>query len=68
MTEFTVLYNPSKRKNAQEITKFGAIDILYECPKCGKERVATWLFPDVDMMFQDECCGMQVHFEGKEEE
>ena len=43
-----------KDREANDFTSGHAIDIAYKCP--GKaERASTWLFPDEDMFFQDEC-------------
>lgn len=64
-TEFEILFDPSNRHHALMISKH-AIDIQYKCPKCGKERVVTWLFPDTDMIYPDECCNQIVHFKGDE--
>ena len=43
--DYQVLFNPSKRHKANALTKFGAIDVCYQCPKCETERVITWMFP-----------------------
>jgi hypothetical protein len=66
--EYTVLNNPTKRHKFAEATKFHAIDILYECPKCGAERVYTWSFPSQLTLFKDNCCDEWVEFIPKEEE
>ena len=66
--EYEVLFNPSKRHKANALTKFGAIDICYKCPKCEAERVITWMFPDTEFTIVDECCDMPVSFIPKEEE
>lgn len=66
-TKFTILNDPTARNHAYMMSKW-AIDIQYDCPKCGKDRVVTWLFPDQDMLYVDECCGQKVHFEGFEDE
>jgi len=66
--EYTVLNNPTKRHKFAEATKFHAIDILYECPKCGAERVYTWPFPSQLTLFKDDCCDEWVEFIPKEEE
>jgi hypothetical protein len=66
--EYQVLFNPSKRHKANALTKFGAIDICYKCPKCEAERVITWMFPDTEFTIVDECCNMRVSFVPKEEE
>jgi hypothetical protein len=68
VTEYTVLFNPSKKKGAQELTKFAAIDVMYDCPKCNSARVFTWLFPEVGVTFRDNCCGEEIVLEPTEEE
>ena len=68
MTEYTVLFSPSRKKGAQEATKFSAIDVIYGCPKCDSDRVFTWLFPDVGVTFRDNCCGEEIRLEPMEEE
>jgi hypothetical protein len=49
------------------MTSKQAIDIQYKCPKCGIKRMVTWLFPDTDMIYEDECHGELVHFKPMEE-
>ena len=66
--DYEVLFDPSKRHKANAISRFAARDILYNCPKCDKERVITWVFPDVSFDFVDECCGVMVVLIPKEEE
>ena len=46
MTEWKVLHKPSRNMEAIILTKWQAIDITYQCPKCGADRATTWLFPD----------------------
>lgn len=65
-TVYEVLANPSVSKKAQAATKFHAIDILYACPTCGSDRVFTWLFPDQEASYVDECCGATVRFQAME--
>jgi len=64
MTDYTILNEVSARHRALMMSKC-AIDIQYKCPKCGKNRVVTWLFPDVPMIFEDKCHGETIHFEVK---
>jgi len=64
-TEFKILNDPSVRHHALMHSRH-AIDIQYECPKCDTTRVVSWLFPDTDMFYEDECCGVLVHFKGDE--
>ena len=66
--DYEVLFNPSKRHKANALTKFGAIDVCYKCPKCETERVITWMFPDTEFTIVDECCDIPVRFLPKEEE
>ena len=61
MTDYVILNDVSVRHHALMISK-NAIDIQYECPKCGTKRMVTWLFPDTDMIYEDECHGELVHF------
>lgn len=68
IVDYEVLFNPSKRYIANAISKFAAIDVLYNCPKCDSERVVTWIFPDVSFSFIDDCCKKMVKFVPKEEE
>ena len=65
---YELLNYPTKDKDADDFTHGHAIDILYKCPKCESERAVTWLFPDEDMFFQDECCGEFVRFVAEAEE
>lgn len=67
-TPFDLLNYPTRDKDASNFTSGYAIDIAYKCPKCSKERACTWLFPDEDMFFQDECCGEFVRFVAEVEE
>jgi len=70
-TEWRTLFNPSKDIRALQISHWEAIDIGYECPKCGSQRAAIWMFPDEPMVYTDECCNQPVLFEpktGSEEE
>lgn len=62
-TPFEVFHDPSIYRKAQTASKFAAIDILYACPTCGSERVFTWLFPDQEASYVDECCGANVRFQ-----
>ena len=62
-TEYEVLFDPSNRHKALLISK-SAIDIQYNCPECGKGRAVTWLFPDEDMIYPDDCCHRTVAFKG----
>ena len=66
--DYEVLFNPSKRHKANALTKFGAIDVCYKCPKCETERVITWMFPDTEFTIVDECCDMPITFVPREEE
>jgi len=66
--DYEVLFNPSKRHKANALTKFGAIDVCYKCPKCEAERVITWMFPDTEFTIVDKCCDMPITFVPKEEE
>ncbi len=71
MTEWRTLFNPSKDIRALQISHWEAIDIGYDCPKCGSKRAAIWMFPDEPMVYTDECCNQTVLFEpetGSEEE
>ena len=65
--DYTVMHSPSVFRNAQLVSHFQAIDIAYPCPNCGTERMTTWLFPDEDMVYQDDCCGITVLFKGVKE-
>ena len=65
-TPFEVFHDPSTCPDAQTASKFAAIDILYACPTCGSERVFTWLFPDQEASYVDECCGATVRFQAME--
>jgi len=67
-TAWELLNYPTKDREASDFTNGHAIDIAYKCPKCSKERASTWLFPDEDMFFQDECCGEFVRFVAEAEE
>lgn len=67
-TPFEILNYPTKDVKIAFATFGSAIDITYKCPECGKERAVTWLFPEEDMIYQDECCGEVVHFKGEGEE
>ena len=67
MTEYTVLNEVSARHRALMSSKH-AMDIQYKCPKCGKDRVITWLFPDMPMIFEDTCHGETIHFEVRQHE
>ena len=67
-TDYVVLFDPTKDKDAEVFTEGHAIDIKYECPKCKSERASTWLFPDSDMYFDDECCDVTVLFKAREED
>jgi hypothetical protein len=62
LTEFTILNEVSVRHHALMMSKH-AIDIQYNCPKCNEDRVFTWLFPDQNTSYVDECCNVAVHFE-----
>lgn len=66
-TSFEILYNPSVDSFAQSASKFAAIDILYSCPHCRSERVFTWLFPDQEASYVDNCCNITVRFQPVEE-
>jgi len=65
-TEFEVINDPTARNHAYRVSKW-AVDISYKCPKCNSDRVVTWLFPDQDMIYKDECCGCIVKFKAYEE-
>ena len=67
-TPWELLNYPTKDREANDFTSGHAIDIAYKCPKCKAERASTWLFPDEDMFFQDECCGEFVRFVAEVEE
>ena len=67
-TAWDLLNYPTKDREASDFTSGHAIDIAYKCPKCDLERACTWLFPDEDMFFQDECCGEFVRFVTEVEE
>jgi len=70
-TPWEVLFEFSTVKAYSAATKFTAMDILYECPECSKQRVAVWPFPDTIMEFVDNCCNKKVVFmpeKGSEEE
>ena len=43
-TKYVIINDPTARNHAYMMSKW-AIDIQYDCPKCGKDRVVTWLFP-----------------------
>jgi hypothetical protein len=47
------------------MTHKNAIDVLYRCPMCQTQRAVTWLFPDVELEFVDECCNQKVVLEPK---
>jgi len=64
-TPWDLLNYPTKDREASDFTSGHAIDIAY---KCESERAVTWLFPDEDMFFQDECCGEFVRFVAEVEE
>ena len=65
-TPYEVTSAPSKDPMAGAISDGEAIDIQYNCPKCGNNIRTTWLFPDATMTFRDECCNMMVSFEGRD--
>lgn len=65
-TDFEILNDPTVRHHAMMLSKW-AVDISYKCPKCGNDRVVTWLFPDQDMRYEDECCKTIVKFKAYEE-
>ena len=67
-TPWDLLNYPTKDREASDFTSGHAIDIAYKCRKCESERAVTWLFPDEDMFFQDECCGEFVRFVAEVEE
>lgn len=70
-TPWKVLFEFSTNKTALKVTKFGAMDITYNCPECGEDRAVTWLFSDIVMEFFDDCCNAYVRFlpkTGSEEE
>lgn len=60
--EYTIINNPTKRKKYAEATRFHAIDVQYNCPKCKAERVYTWPFPGQVSLFKDDCCDQWVEF------
>ena len=64
MTEWELLFDPSKVFEAL-MTHKNAIDVLYRCPTCQTQRAVTWLFPDVELEFVDECCNQAVVLEPK---
>ena len=67
-TEYSILNDPSVRHRALLASKW-AIDIKYKCPECCKDRVFTWLFPNVDMLvYTDMCHNKEVRFKGYEYE
>ena len=71
VTPWKVLFEFSTNKSALKATTFGAVDISYKCPECDEDRAVTWPFPDVAMVYEDECCNRMVHFvpkTGSEEE
>ena len=43
-TKYVIINDPTARNHAYMMSKW-AIDIQYDRPKCGKDRVVTWLFP-----------------------
>ena len=66
---YTILNNPTKRVKYAAATRFHAIDIRYQCPKCDADRVYTWPFPSQVTLFKDKCCQEWVEFiPGSEEE
>jgi hypothetical protein len=67
-TDWELLNYPTRDREASDFTSGHAIDIAYKCPKCEAERASTWLFPDKDMYYQDECCGEFVRFVAEAEE
>jgi len=66
-TPYKVLFNPTKDRDAEVFTEGYAIDITYYCPKCEEKRASTWLFPDTDMYYVDECCNESVLFKAREQ-
>ena len=71
VTPWKVLFEFSTNKSALKATTFGAMDITYKCPECDEDRATTWMFPDVEMGFLDDCCNAYVRFlpkTGSEEE
>jgi hypothetical protein len=65
-TPYKVLFDPTKDQAAEIFTRGEAIDIKYKCPKCETSRASTWLFPDSDMHYTDECCGEPILFKARE--
>ncbi len=61
-TEYTIVNQPSLDKQAMMLSDGEAVDIVYNCPKCGTMRRCTWLHPDVEMFFPDDCCMEMVVF------
>ena len=67
MTKWRIINDPSAIYEAL-MTHKGAMDVKYQCPKCGKDRAVTWLFPDGVMEFTDKCCNTIVRLDPKEGE
>lgn len=67
-TPYEVLFKPTKDREAEIFSRGEAIDIKYYCPECEKERAVTWIFPDSDMIYRDECCKVIVNFPARGEE
>ena len=71
MTPWKQLFEFTTDKTAAILSRGHAMDIKYECPECKQERAMTWLFPDEEMGYKDECCNKMVLFvpkTGSEEE
>lgn len=62
MTDYRIRNHTSLDPLALTLSDGEAIDIVYDCPKCGENRFSTWLHPDLPMAFIDDCCLEEVIF------